>query len=240
MDRLQTLALGSIGVGTLVLALKYAAFHVTGSVALYSDALESIINVVAAVVAFFALRVAPRRPTRPPLRPPQGRVFLGGARGGAHHPGGARRSCARPATGILDAQARRRSRSSASPSTRSRAVVNGAWSWLLIRRGRRLALPGPSGRWAARAGRRGHLRRRLRASASSRDRLHHARPDRGGPRGRQHPVVRLGHGAARAIERPHGRAAPAEMVARVRDADLRPRRPARSRRTTCAPATPAG
>ena len=42
----------------VVLALKYAAYHVTGSVALYSDALESIINVVTAVAAFLAVRLS--------------------------------------------------------------------------------------------------------------------------------------------------------------------------------------
>ncbi len=44
--------------GAVVLALKFAAWRLTGSVALYSDALESIVNVVAALLAFTALRVA--------------------------------------------------------------------------------------------------------------------------------------------------------------------------------------
>ena len=39
------IALAGIGVGILVLALKYLAYLMTGSVALYSDALESIVNV---------------------------------------------------------------------------------------------------------------------------------------------------------------------------------------------------
>lgn len=60
MNRLARLALGSIVIGVLVLALKFAAYFVTGSVALFSDALESIINVVAAVAAFVALRVSAR------------------------------------------------------------------------------------------------------------------------------------------------------------------------------------
>jgi len=38
--------------------LKLGAYWLTGSLALYSDALESIINVVAAGAAFIALRVA--------------------------------------------------------------------------------------------------------------------------------------------------------------------------------------
>lgn len=58
MDRTLRLALGSIVVGVVVFGLKYLAFVVTGSVALYSDALESIINVATAVAAFFAVRLS--------------------------------------------------------------------------------------------------------------------------------------------------------------------------------------
>lgn len=58
MDRAQKAALASAAVGLLVLALKLGAYWLTGSLALYSDALESIINVVAAIVALIALRVA--------------------------------------------------------------------------------------------------------------------------------------------------------------------------------------
>ena len=58
MDRLQRIALGSILVGVLVLGIKYAAYAVTGSVALLSDALESIVNVATAVAAFVALRIS--------------------------------------------------------------------------------------------------------------------------------------------------------------------------------------
>ncbi|MET7244320.1 cation diffusion facilitator family transporter [Methylobacterium sp. EM32] len=60
MERAQAAALASAGVGLLVLALKFGAWWITGSLALYSDALESIINVVAAMTAFVALRVAAR------------------------------------------------------------------------------------------------------------------------------------------------------------------------------------
>jgi cation diffusion facilitator family transporter len=57
-DRAVFLAACSIAVGVAVLALKYLAFRLTGSVALYSDALESIINVAASVAALVALRVS--------------------------------------------------------------------------------------------------------------------------------------------------------------------------------------
>ena len=58
MDRLQRIALGSIAVGVLVLGTKYVAYAVTGSVALLSDALESIVNVATAIAAFVALRIS--------------------------------------------------------------------------------------------------------------------------------------------------------------------------------------
>lgn len=54
------LAMGSLGVGVLVLALKGYAAWVTGSIALYSDALESVVNVITAVVTLVAVRLAAR------------------------------------------------------------------------------------------------------------------------------------------------------------------------------------
>lgn len=60
MDRTQKAALASVGVGLLVFGIKLGAWRLTGSVALYSDALESIINVVAALAVFVALRIASR------------------------------------------------------------------------------------------------------------------------------------------------------------------------------------
>ena len=52
------LALGSIFIGLVVLVLKYLAYWVTGSIALYSDALESVINVATAIAAFIAVRIS--------------------------------------------------------------------------------------------------------------------------------------------------------------------------------------
>jgi cation diffusion facilitator family transporter len=51
-------AIHSLGVALAVLALKSAAYWLTGSVAFLSDALESIINVVVAGTAYFALRIS--------------------------------------------------------------------------------------------------------------------------------------------------------------------------------------
>ncbi len=60
MDQVGRIAGGTIAIGIGVLAMKAAAWWLTGSAALYSDALESVVNVVASVVAFGALRLAAR------------------------------------------------------------------------------------------------------------------------------------------------------------------------------------
>jgi cation diffusion facilitator family transporter len=54
------IAAASLAVGLLVLGLKFYAYYITGSVALYSDALESIVNVVTAIVALIAVSLAQR------------------------------------------------------------------------------------------------------------------------------------------------------------------------------------
>jgi cation diffusion facilitator family transporter len=48
----------SIGVALLNIALKFGAYRLTGSVGLLSDALESVVNLVAAIVAVWALTYA--------------------------------------------------------------------------------------------------------------------------------------------------------------------------------------
>lgn len=60
LDKTSAVAASSIVVAVAVMALKYAAYLVTGSVALYSDALESIVNVVTAAVALIAVRISLR------------------------------------------------------------------------------------------------------------------------------------------------------------------------------------
>lgn len=58
MTSVRSLAQGSIVVGFAVLGLKYVAYHLTGSVALLSDAIESIVNVVTAIVALLAVSLS--------------------------------------------------------------------------------------------------------------------------------------------------------------------------------------
>ncbi len=140
MDKIQKLAIGSIFVGTVVFALKYAAYAMTGSIALYSDALESVINVVTAVAALMAVRVsaAPADKNHPyghhkveyfsavlegVLIIVAALMILREAYFGFFSP----RLLDAPAMGLaVNAAA---------------SIVNGLWSWTLIRQGRRLRSP---------------------------------------------------------------------------------------------------
>ncbi len=58
MSRVVNTAWGTLAVALAVLGLKFGAYGATGSVALYSDALESTINVVGSIAALVALRVS--------------------------------------------------------------------------------------------------------------------------------------------------------------------------------------
>jgi cation diffusion facilitator family transporter len=57
-ERLKLAAFGSIAVAAGVSGLKFAAYWRTGSAALYSDALESLVNLVTALIALYAIHVA--------------------------------------------------------------------------------------------------------------------------------------------------------------------------------------
>lgn len=56
----RRIAAASVAVSLVILAVKYAAYMLTGSVALFSDALESVINVVTALGAMVAIRIGAR------------------------------------------------------------------------------------------------------------------------------------------------------------------------------------
>ena len=62
LSRGERIAVGSIAIGCLVLALKAAAWWITQSAALYSDALESTVNVAAGLIALGAVRFAAKPP----------------------------------------------------------------------------------------------------------------------------------------------------------------------------------
>lgn len=58
MDRISRLAAINIAVAASVMGIKYLAYAVSGSVAIYSDALESIVNVVTAIAALVAVHIS--------------------------------------------------------------------------------------------------------------------------------------------------------------------------------------
>jgi cation diffusion facilitator family transporter len=58
----RAFALLSVGAALATIALKTSAYLVTGSVGLLSDAIESLINLAAALIAFWALTLASRPP----------------------------------------------------------------------------------------------------------------------------------------------------------------------------------
>jgi cation diffusion facilitator family transporter len=64
MTSLTKIAAGSIAIGVVVFLLKLLAWWLTGSVALYSDAIESIVNVVAAAAALYAVQLAQKPPDK--------------------------------------------------------------------------------------------------------------------------------------------------------------------------------
>jgi cation diffusion facilitator family transporter len=54
----QRIALIAVATGIALMGVKLIAYLMTGSAAIFSDAMESIVNIVASGVAFYALRVA--------------------------------------------------------------------------------------------------------------------------------------------------------------------------------------
>ncbi len=62
MSITRRVALLSVGAALTTMALKFGAYLLTGSVGLLSDAAESTVNLVAALIAFTALTIADRPP----------------------------------------------------------------------------------------------------------------------------------------------------------------------------------
>ena len=130
----------SVGVACLVLALKAGAWWLTGSVALFADAIESIVNVAAAGAAFLALRLSaqPADDDHPYGHAKaeyfsavlEGALIIVAAIVILHEAWGAFREPRAPeqaAVGLAVSAAA--------------TAVNAAWAWLLFRTGRRARSP---------------------------------------------------------------------------------------------------
>ena len=134
------MAVGSLVVGLVVMALKVLAWWLTDSIALLSDALESLVNVAAAIAMIAALRVAAiPADSNHPYGHHKAEFFsavlegvlivlaalfiLREAWGGFQAPG----AIAEPGLGLL--------------INAGAGLMNGAWAWLLIRQGRKHKSP---------------------------------------------------------------------------------------------------
>ncbi len=138
--RIRALAIASIFVGCAVLALKYVAYLVTGSAALYSDAVESVANVATAVVALLAIWISSKpADTEHPYGHSkveyfaavfEGIVIIAAALAILHAAW-----LAFQAPRALDAPVK------GLAINVGATVLNALWSWVLIREGRRLRSP---------------------------------------------------------------------------------------------------
>jgi len=140
MTRPQSLATASFAVAVAVLGLKTAAWWITGSVALFADAVESVVNVASSAVALAAVFYASRPADR---NHPYGHakaeyfsaVFTGvlivvaalAILGEAWDALEAPRAIAQAPLGLA--------------VTSAATLINGGWAWHLIRRGKQLGSP---------------------------------------------------------------------------------------------------
>ena len=140
LSRTERIAIGSILVGLVVLGLKTLAWWLTGSVALLSDAMESIVNVVTALAALVAIRIAAQPADREhPYGHHKAEFFSAVLEGvmiimaallilrEAWHGFQAPRALDAPALGLA--------------INMGAGVLNALWATLLIRRGRALRSP---------------------------------------------------------------------------------------------------
>ena len=134
MSQARNLAAGSIVVGLVVLTLKTAAWWVTGSAGLFSDAAETVVNVAASVITLLAIRFAARPADE-------------------NHPYGHEKAelFAAIVEGVMIVMAAAMIATQAYESFRHpqplgdlrlglmlnavSSVINGGWAWLLLRRG---------------------------------------------------------------------------------------------------------
>lgn len=140
MSKAMKIAYGSVLVGLAVLAIKALAWWLTGSVALLSDALESIVNVATALAALIALRIAQQPPDADhPFGHHKAEYFSAVLEGALiviaavlilHEAWGAfldPRVIETPWTGLA--------------INLGAGVLNGIWCWVLLREGRALRSP---------------------------------------------------------------------------------------------------
>ncbi len=140
MTRASRLATASLAIAVTVLALKGAAWWITGSVALLADAVESIVNVAASTTALAAVLYS-QRPAD--ANHPYGHAkaeYFSAVFTGALIVIAAVSILRESWFALLNPRAPDQPALGLAVSAVA-TVVNAAWAWVLIRRGRRLGSP---------------------------------------------------------------------------------------------------
>ncbi|WP_299860288.1 cation diffusion facilitator family transporter [uncultured Hoeflea sp.] len=136
----RRLALWSIPLALGVMALKFLAWQITGSIALYSDALESTVNVIAALAAFIAVGYAQKpADSGHPYGHHKAEYFSAVLEGVLIVL--AALMIVREAVGGLMAPPAIEAPTLGLAINGAAAVINGAWAYVLIRAGRRYRSP---------------------------------------------------------------------------------------------------
>lgn len=133
-------AIGSIAIAMMVMGLKYVAYLMTGSVALYSDALESIVNLVTAIAALLAVKISSRPADRNHPFGHHKAEYLSAVLEGALIVVAAM-LIVREAYDALIAPRQLEGTTTGLLFNGVATVLNGAWAYFLISRGRRWRSP---------------------------------------------------------------------------------------------------
>jgi len=131
----QRLAAANIAVALVVVLIKYFAYTVSGSVALFSDALESVVNVMTALTAFAAIRLSAKPPDSDHPFGHHKAEFLAAMFEGAMIAVAAVLILIKAYSALIEGPAFEQSALGIGLNIFA-SIINGAWAWLLINRGR--------------------------------------------------------------------------------------------------------
>ncbi len=140
MSSVTKIAIGSVIVGVVVLGLKFVAYWLTGSIALYSDAMESTVNVATALAALLAVRLAAQPPD---ARHPYGHYkveYFSAVVEGVMIVLAAILIVREAVDGFINPRPLHTPYAGLVVSTVA-SLINGVWCWLLIRKGRSESSP---------------------------------------------------------------------------------------------------
>jgi cation diffusion facilitator family transporter len=134
-DQITLLAATNIAVAAAVMGIKYVAYLASGSVALFSDAMESIVNVVTAAAALAAVRVSAKPADADHQFGHHKAEFFAAIFEGAMIIVAALFILAKTYSAIVDGPVLHDVGLGIAINAGA-AAINGAWAWLLINRGK--------------------------------------------------------------------------------------------------------